>query len=217
MVAIFVVLMFALFIGIDFFVLKAQGKKHPASSTYKVFDKKSFFFPENSYLAPGHTWLTKISGGLLKIGVDEFISKSLANFRLIPLVAEGAKVNKDDYLFEAQFNGSSVKFKSPITGIISSVNSDLANGEITDPYGKDWAVTVKPENLTSALSLTKTKEAAHKWLTNEFARLKDFLDANLNDLQVVGATMHDGGNIAEGALTLLNSDAIKKFESDFLN
>jgi len=216
MVAIFVVLTFVGFLAVDYFVLKAQGKKHPAFSTYKVFDKKSFFFPEDAYLAPGHTWFTRLDGGNVKIGIDEFISKSLMDFKLIPLTEPGTKVKKGDYIFEAKFNDSKIRFKSPVAGTVQAVNQNLSS-KVTDPYGDDWAITLKAENMAESLNFVKTKEAAHKWLNNEFNRLKDFLDASLSEVQPVGATMHDGGNIVEGALSYLSNDAIQKFENDFLN
>lgn len=216
MVALFVLLTFAIFIVVDFFVLKAQGKKHPAFMTYKVFDKKSFLFPADVLFSEGHTWIKRLNNGLLKIGVDEFALKALSNLQLIPIKETGAEVKKGEAIFEGRFGSKSVMFKSPVTGTVSQINKNIENKKIANPYEDDWGVVITPSQ-PKELDYAKTAEAAAKWLQNEFARLKDFLSIHINDVMPAGATMHDGGNIVEGALSHLNEDAVKKFETEFLN
>lgn len=217
MVALFVVLMFVLFIVIDFFVLKAQGKTHPAFTTFKVFDKKSFIFPEDVVFSTGHTWLKKINNNIVKLGIDEFILKSLSNISLKNLVAEGTSVNKGDYILEGKFGSRSIKFKSPVSGTVKSVNKNLESKKVDNPYEDDWGLTIEASKLNEELAFTKSHEKAVKWLQDEFNRLKDFLSFHINDAQLAGATMQDGGNIVEGALSHMNDKAIEGFQQEFLN
>ncbi|HZW39014.1 MAG TPA: hypothetical protein VFF33_06940 [Ignavibacteriaceae bacterium] len=217
MVALFVVLMFALFIVIDYFVLKAQGKTHPAFTTFKVFDKKSFLFPEDVVFSTGHTWMKKLNDNIVKLGIDEFILKSLANISLKNLVAEGTQVNKGDYILEGKFGGRSIKFKSPLTGTVKSINRNLETKKVDNPYEDDWGLTIEASKMNEEMASTKSQEKAIKWLQEEFNRLKDFLSFHINDAQLAGVTMQDGGNIVEGALAHLNDKAIEGFQNDFLN
>ncbi|MCC7094150.1 MAG: hypothetical protein IT277_08180, partial [Ignavibacteriaceae bacterium] len=63
MVAIFVLTVFLLFLVVDFYVLKVQGKFHPAFEpelsqlSLPIFEKAKFAVPSNIFLSKGHTWL----------------------------------------------------------------------------------------------------------------------------------------------------------------
>jgi glycine cleavage system H lipoate-binding protein len=214
MVALFVVLTFILFILIDFLVLKAQGKKHPAFSTVKVFDR-GFAYPGDVYLSPGHTWLSMLKEGMVRIGVDEFIQKTLAGIKFITLLTEGSRVQKGDIIFSAVSNDKIVNFYAPVTGTIRKVNTGMQNRGIDDPY-KNWVVSIEAENLNSELKGMKFRESATNWLAEEYARLKDFLSFHSQEMAVAGTTMHDGGNIMEGVVTSLNANSIREFENQFL-
>jgi glycine cleavage system H protein len=213
MVALFVVVTFLLFILVDYFVLKAQGKTHPAFSA-RVFDKRSFFFPSEVIFTSGHLWLLKMKDGLVKVGIDEFIHKALGNIILQPVVAEGASVNRGDKILQARIGQNKLNFLSPVDGSIKFVNKNLGK-KLQDPYGDDWGLVIAPVSAVEKNSF-KSKEGAVEWLHQEFSRLKDFLSIHTGDAAVAGATMYDGGNIVEGVVSLLNENAVKDFEQKFL-
>ncbi len=217
MVALFVVLTFLLFILIDLIVLKSQGKEHPAFATYKVFNRGSFIFPEDIYLAPGHTWLQKIKDGLVKIGVDEFIIKSLGNIRLNILKNEGEVVNKGEIIFQSKIGSKILNFFAPIDGKVKYVNKNLSTKKVEDPYDIDWGIMIEPNNFEESLGKLKTREVAVDWLKKEFSRFKDFLMVHSKDPEFVGLTMADGGNIVEGVASHLNEKALSEFEKEFLS
>jgi glycine cleavage system H lipoate-binding protein len=212
MVALFVVLTFILFILIDFLVLKAQGKKHPAFSTVKVFDR-GFMYPGDIYLSTGHTWVKMIKEGFVRIGVDEFIQKALSGISFISVLTEGARVQKGEVLFSAVSDDKIVNFYAPVSGTIKKVNTQSKG--IDDPY-KNWVVSVQPENLQKDLQGMKFRETATTWLAEEYGRLKDFLSFHSNEMALAGTTIHDGGNIVEGVVTSLNANSVREFENQFL-
>jgi hypothetical protein len=78
MVAIFVLSVFLLFLIVDLFVLKVQGKSHPAFEpqlaqlSLPIFEREIFTIPSNTILSKGHTWLRQNNDGLISIGIDEF-------------------------------------------------------------------------------------------------------------------------------------------------
>jgi glycine cleavage system H lipoate-binding protein len=216
MVAVFVVLTFLLFILVDYFVLKAQGKHHPAFNAARVFDKKSFFFPDEVLFSKGHLWLMSLKDGLLKIGVDEFIQKSFSSLVLQPVLSEGAYVKKGERILQANVGKNTINFFSPVEGKIKFVNKNINGKKIHDPYGDDWGIIIEPQGSKFEKNNLKSKETAVEWLHQEFARLKDFLSIHTADAQVAGATMYDGGNIVEGVVSTLNETAVKDFENKFL-
>lgn len=214
MVALFVVLTFILFILVDYFVLKAQGKTHPAFGTSRVFDKRSFLFPDEVMFSKGHLWLLKLKDGFVKIGIDEFIQKSFGNLTLQPVVAEGASVQRGDNILKASVGRSTINFISPVDGEVKFINKNLGR-QLNDPYGDDWGVVIAPSGSLDRNGF-KVKETAVDWLHQEFTRLKDFLSVHTADTAVAGATMYDGGNIVEGVIALLNDNAVTDFEQKFL-
>jgi glycine cleavage system H lipoate-binding protein len=214
MVAIFVVLTFIFFILVDYFVLKAQGKTHPAFNAAKVFDKRSFLFPDEVIFSNGHLWLLKLRDGMIKIGIDEFIQKSLGNLTLQPVVAEGMQVRKGDQILQADLGRKSIKFYAPVDGRVKFVNKNLGRS-LNDPYGDDWGVVMEPATALQNNGF-KSKDKAVEWLHQEFSRLKDFLSLHMGDAAIAGATMYDGGNIVEGVISMLNDKAVKDFEEKFL-
>ncbi len=213
MVALFVVLTFILFILIDFLVLRARGEKHPAFSAVKVFDS-GFMNPGNVYLSSGHTWLEMIKEGLVRIGIDEFVQKTLSGLKFSTILTEGSRVKRGDILFTALSSDKIINFYAPVTGTVRNVNSE-GGRKIEDPY-KSWFISLQPENLENEIKSLRSKEAASSWLTQEYARLKDFLSFHSGDAALAGATLHDGGNIVEGAVSSLSTKSVKEFENQFL-
>ena len=216
MVPVFVVLTFALFLVVDYFVLKSQKKEHPAFMTFPVFNKSSITLPLQYMLSKGHIWLSKISDNQVKIGVDEFIVKSFKKLQLIDMAAEGTDLKKGDVVFRGKVGKQVVNFHSPIDGKVLTVNNDTVGKNITNPYTEGWGLVIAPatNNLSS---VAQTAEKAANWLDSEFKRLKDFLSLHTADPELAGLTMADGGNITEGVAANFNEKTLAAFEKEFLS
>lgn len=215
MVAIFVALTFIVFLVVDYFILRAQKKEHPAFTTMPVFDKHSIFFPANYLLSKGHIWLKQWKEGAYRIGVDEFIVKALKTVRIHSIVPEGTEVKRGDVVFAGAAGNNLVQFRSPVDGTVIAVNKNLLNKRVEDPYVDDWGITIRPAGELQQ-TLFNTKNKAASWISDEFKRLKDFLTVHSAEPGLVGLTMADGGNIVEGALAQFSQDTLVKFENDFL-
>ncbi len=223
MVALFVVFTFIFFILIDFLVLRAQKKTHPAfqPSSYLaerlVFDLSTLSVPGDIFISKGHTWAKKNEYGLIKVGVDDFIIKSLGNFSVSKITEPGTPVKKGDVIFEGISNGNNFKFRSPVDGEIKFTNPKILNKKINDPYGDDWSILMlAPEYEISKYQLFSGNEVK-SWMKKEFKRLREFLGAHTVKPELAGVTMQDGGNIVEGALSLVSEDGVKDFETEFLS
>lgn len=218
MVAIFVLLTFITFIVIDHIVLKLQNKKHPAfidNTPKAVFNKGSIFSPENVFVSRGHTWAELLKDGTVKIGIDDIIVKALGKFKLNFISGEGTVVKQGDAVINGTFNGVNFKFRTPVDGKIKKINNDLTGKFIDDPFSQ-WGIIVEPDNFEKNKKSLKTGEELSKWLKDEFSRLKDFLGHHPVKPELAGITMHDGGNIIEGALVNVSSEGLKSFETEFL-
>jgi len=222
MVALYVLLGFILLLLIDYFVIKGEKKYHPAfQKKYEiienvVFDNISVTVPADSYISKGHTWAELQGNGLIRVGVDEFILKSVGNFLVTGIVKSGTVVKKGDVIIDAKLGDKYFSFRSPIDGTVNFVNDDLIGKTISDPYGEDWGIMISPINFEKNAASLKANEKVIEWMSNEFIRLKNYLVEISAQPQLAGATMLDGGKMIEGAVAHLNKESIKKFEDEFL-
>jgi len=222
MVALYVLLGFILLLIIDYFVIRSEKKFHPAfQKKYEVvenvvFDNISVTVPADSYVSKGHTWAELQSNGLIKIGVDEFILKSVGKFLVTNLVNPGSVVKKGDVVMEAKLGDKSLSFRSPVDGTVNFVNDDLIGRTISDPFGNDWGIMVSPINFERNAASLKANEKVVEWMKDELIRLKNYLTETTMQPQLAGVTMLDGGKITEGAVAHLNKESIRKFENEFL-
>ena len=229
MVALYVLLGFILLLIIDAFIIRAEKKYHPAfKKKYEVienvvFDNINVAVPADSYISKGHTWAELLGNGLVKVGVDEFVLKSVGKFIVTKISKPGTLVKKGESIVEAKLGEKNISFHSPIDGTINYINDSLIGKSISDPYGEDWGVIMSPLNFDRNAVSLKTNEKVVEWMKEEFIKLKNYLSGseiqpNLSggQLQVAGVTMFDGGKIIEGAVSQLDQESIKKFEDEFL-
>jgi len=217
MVALFVAITFILFIAVDILILKVQRKKHPAlyNPDIPVFNKRSFHFPAELLLSKGHTWIKILKDGIVEVGIDDFIIKALGKLSVINLAKEGAEIKTGDVILQAVVDKKSLNFRSPINGLVKKVNSSLIGQAIEDPY-TNWGIIVVPAGIDKDRSNLMEGKQLADWLKNEVVRLKDFLSLHTPKIGLVGVTMHDGGNIVEGAVANIDETGIEDFEKEFL-
>ena len=218
MTVLFVVLTFILFVLVDILVLKAHKKKLSELNLppIAVFSLKNLLHPEKFYISPGHTWVQVLQDGLVKIGIDDFVLKAFGKLSIINISGESTIVKKGDIVFQGAFDGKSVSFRSPVDGVVKFVNKEIVGNIVDDPYNESWGLIISPTKLEENLQSIKSGNELTKWLKNEFVRLKDFLSVNMANVGLAGVTMHDGGNIIEGAVAKMNDKGVQNFEKEFL-
>ena len=213
MVATLVLITFGILILIDVFIFNRSPKKVNNLGTMQVFSTKDAILPKEYYYSKGHTWVHIENQDKVNIGLDGFIINALGNVQLSNFASLGKMINKGDVLFECLVNSVNVKFRSPIKGIVTGLNNGL-KGKIKNP--EDWCMSVKPLSIQEDLSTLISSNSASKWIKSEFRRLKDLLIYSMEPAGLAGATMYDGGNIAEGAIAYFDEQIIRDFEELFL-
>lgn len=212
MVATLVLITFGILILIDVFVFNRTPKKVSNLSTMQVFSQKDALLPKEYYYSKGHTWVHVENNDKVNIGLDGFIINALGNVQLSNFASLGKMVNKGDVLFECLVNSVNVRFRSPIKGIVTGFNSELK--DLKDP--ESWCMSLKPLSMKEDLNTLISSNTASKWIKSEFRRLKDLLIYSMEPAGLAGATMYDGGNIAEGAIAYFDEPIIRDFEELFL-
>lgn len=222
MVAIFVLVVFLSLLTIDLIVLKIQGKYHPAFEPslsqydFPIYDGKIITIPSNLFFSKGHTWLKKNKDGLLEIGVDPFGTTALGALSIQKCAESGEEIKRGSMIFEGSYGNKTVKFLSPVNGIVKSINTDIIGKEISDPY-KDWGVQLISKDSTENGDLFFTEGEALKWMKKEFIKLKGFITDNSPNVELAGETMYDGGLLSNDAIALLVNKSVNDFEKEFLS
>lgn len=214
MIILFVILTIIIALTIEHITAK-QRKPAKVPSVYdsRVFDKFSVYAPGGYLISNYHTWANPVENKF-KVGIDNFAVKALGKIFVKDIADAGKSVKKGDTIIKAEVHGQQVNFKSPVNGTVKEINTQLFNNTVKDAYGKDWGLIIEKEDNGENLM---SGNQAHHWLKKEMKRLKDFLAESSFAPEAVGVTMYDGGNIIEGAVSILNKDVIPDFEEQFLN
>ncbi|HMN49379.1 MAG TPA: hypothetical protein PKD67_09600 [Ignavibacteriaceae bacterium] len=222
MVAIFVLSMFLFLLSVDLIVLKIQGKNHPAFepsfSQYDLLniDRDSFAIPSDILLSKGHTWLKNNKDGFIHIGIDEFAAEALGSLSILNFPPIGKELKRGDTLFEGSYGDKIVKFKSPINGIVKSVNTDIIGQKISNPY-ETWGVRLSSKNFAEDQRMFFQGSEAISWMKKESLKLKNFINAHTPKVELAGATMFDGGQRTNSMISLLVDQSVNDFEKEFLS
>ena len=222
MVAIFVLAVFLSVLCIDFVVLRVQGRYHPAFepslSQYEFpsYDGNVITIPSNLFFSKGHTWLKKKKDGLLEIGIDPFGTTALGLLSIKKCAEAGEVIKRGSLIFEGSYGNQTVKFLSPVNGIVKSINADVIGKKITNPY-KDWGVQIISKDSPENGDFFFTGSEALNWMKNEFIKLKGFITDHSPKVELAGETMYDGGLLSNDAVALLVDKSVNDFEKEFLS
>jgi glycine cleavage system H lipoate-binding protein len=153
---------------------------------------KGFQVPAGAYFHDGHTWARIESGGLIRVGMDDFSSKLLgkADAFDLPLMGKELSQGKAGWGLKREFNLADVL--SPVDGVIVEVNAKLrekpalANHE---PYGEGWLFAIRNRDTKAAFKNLMDDSASLDWTAVEVGKLEAMIEA------VAGPLAADGGTL----------------------
>jgi glycine cleavage system H protein len=224
MVALFVVLTIVVCLAADAAVQWRKSKREAvarrwAGEVAPVSALEKLSTPAGIYLDEGHTWVQVSPLGRSDVGIDAFAQRLIGRVDAVDLPEVGSAVKRGDVLFAVRQGGRRAAFASPLDGIVSAVDKELAwHPEMVevDPYRDGWVCSINPKNLAQNLRRLRVAEEARAWLKDEVERFQEFFAARpLQDMQL-GQVMQDGGHPAGGALELADEETWKDFVDIFL-
>ena len=196
------------------------GREEPATETVRVPDAvpamaHGFALPSNAFYHPGHGWAMVEAGGLVRIGVDDFLQTAIGHLDGVELPHPGDQVVAGRPAFSLIQGQKRADVPAPVSGVVAEVNPMLTDrpGLIKDrPFGAGWVARVRPTALGEDLSHLHVAERASAWLKREVTRLREFVLAYAADRGgVLGHTMADGGEMPGGSLESLDDTAWRAF------
>ena len=114
--------------------------------------------PQDLQYTKEHEWVAAASSpSTIRMGITDFAQSALGDIVYVQMPKVGDIVTGDKVCGEVESTKSVSEIFSPVTGIVSAVNSDLSSApELvnSDPYGAGWlieiSVTDTPTPLLSA-------------------------------------------------------------------
>jgi glycine cleavage system H protein len=174
--------------------------------------------PGGLFVHGGHTWAKLDSSGAVQVGLDGFAQGILGRVDRYDLPPDGANLRQGEPAFAVLQAGKRIEFVSPVDGVVCAVNERINTDPAAarkEPYGKGWAFTVRPSNLSLDLKKLRIGAEAAAWLEREARSFTEFLSLHRAVPQEVGATLPDGGIHVEGIMETMDGEilqiAIRKY------
>ena len=213
MTVLLVLLLFAIFIGIDYWRTSRKPAKQivvqPAAETAaRTQIVAGFRLAPNRAYHPGHTWAAKESPDVVRVGIDDFAARVLGKLDAISLPQRGRWVTQGQKTASLQHGNAIIDMVSPIEGTVLDVNEAvLRDPELArrDPYGDGWLMLVNAPEVKAKFRNLLTGSLAKLWLEDSAMRLQD----------QVAPAMADGGTALETIESTLPPQEWQKRMRDF--
>ncbi len=176
-------------------------------------DVKGFRVPRGYKFHRGHTWTTIDSGGVVRIGMDEFSFKVLGgpdSFEM-PLIGQELKQNVPAWGIKRKENQADVL--SPVNGVITMVNHKAVKnpGTTADvPYNEGWLFTVYNSDMKGMIKQLMGQDESERWLNDEVDTLEEMIES------VTGPLSTDGGHLQKDVFGNLPPLGWEKLTRTFL-
>ncbi len=203
MVVLLVILMFAVFITLDYLVGlgRARGDERalaepavaPALSPVYAAEPvwvAGYQLPEELHYHPGHTWVRVTGRDTAVVGLDDFAGKLIGPASKVALPEPGTALEQGATGFGLDVGGRTAELLAPVDGEVLEINQDLlrqASLATDDPYGRGWLLKVRSGDLARSLRNLMSGSLARKWMQDARERLE------LQLMSLSGSVLQDGG------------------------
>ena len=219
MVALLVILTFAVMVLIDHLLLRQpiviadEAPAFAAGTPRRVAPVVAgFAVPDNVRYHPGHTWAAVQNGDVVRVGIDDFAAKVAGGVDRIDAPTRGQWIRQGQKILSMHRDGRDIELVSPIEGTVVRVNdAALTDPEAArkDPYGTGWLLEVNsPDAKTNFRNLLSGK-LARRWMDDTAARLRALMPAP------AGALAQEGGVAIDDVLASIPDADWKKAAQEF--
>lgn len=182
-------------------------------SSLEFKDVKGFKFPNGYFAHNGHTWACIDSGGIIRVGMDDFAFKVLGGPDGFDLPLTGQELNQDRPGWGIKRNQNLADILSPVNGVITNVNHTVRTSpDLPEkmPYQDGWLFTVHNSDIKGAVKQLMPDEESITWLGNEVTTLEGMIE------DITGPLSTDGGFLAKDVYGNLPTLGWNKLTHTFL-
>ena len=150
---------------------------------------RHFRAPQGYYLHHGHGWVKIEEGNMARIGLDDFVVRLLGPFDRVRFPLIGKKIEQGKAHIKLYKGRQQAKVLSPISGIITSINSELMKDSTLineDPYSKGWLMMVHCDDLKYEIKELMIAQESYVFLKEEVERLYRLIENTIGPLSTDG-------------------------------
>jgi len=171
-----------------------QFSVHATLTPVSLIDVEGFKFPHGVYLHPGHTWLKIEEDNTVRVGLDEFILRTLGPLDSVSMPLLGKEVQQDRPDIGLARRANVVKVLSPISGVVTAANpkmTTLSKLGHADAYADGWILRIHTDDLRRELKNLKLGTETTEFIGEEVERLYMEIE------KVAGPLAADGGQLGD--------------------
>ena len=132
--------------------------------------------PAGIFVSKQHAWARIETNGTVRVGPDDLIRKIFEKIDHVELPKTREKIEKGETLFSLNYGDYSLKIPSPVSGTITSVNSEHAEHPewlAIKPFGLSWMCGIEPSNLARELPDLRIGRDSINWYQEEIDRYQE--------------------------------------------
>jgi FixJ family two-component response regulator/glycine cleavage system H lipoate-binding protein len=132
--------------------------------------------PAGVFISPQHAWAKIELNGTVRVGPDDFLRKIFEKIDEIDLPEAGREVEQGETLFSLRSGDHFFRIPSPISGKITSINSEQAEHPewlIIKPFELSWICGIEPSDLAGQLPGLKLGFDSIDWYQEEIDRFSE--------------------------------------------
>jgi glycine cleavage system H lipoate-binding protein len=163
-----------------------EEAKYTKASGYDVIQGYYYHF--------GHTWVSVMHGGCVKIGVDDFFAKVFGNTPRLELPPIDAILKQGHVGWIMARNGHKAPIQSPLTGRVTAVNHNAMEDPLithNSPYKEGWLFELEPWFLKRESEALYNYDDCLKWMDHENQDLLKLLGPDYEGLAATGGAPKD--------------------------
>jgi len=219
MTVILVLMIFAVFISIDYLRNRNKAPQIAMEEAPLVAAPmplgalvEGFHVPERLRFHTGHGWALRERSRLARVGVDEFGAALLGGVDRIELPKPGHWLRQGQKAWTFFRNGEKTEMVSPVEGEVVEVNPDVLKNPAllrNDPYGRGWLMAVHVPDEESVMRNLLPVHLVKEWIRDCAEKLF------AKQPQLAGPVMADGGRPIESLTTGLPGTSWKEITQEF--
>jgi DNA-binding response OmpR family regulator len=162
--------------------------------------------PAGIFVSKQHAWARIETNGTVRVGPDDLIRKIFEKIDHVELPETEQKIEKGEILFSLKYGDYSLNIPSPISGIITAVNSEHAEHPewlAIKPFALSWMCGIEPSNLARELPDLRIGSDSITWYQEEIDRYHELSRKFIED------TAQDESNTTGESEQVRNAEYIK--------
>jgi CheY-like chemotaxis protein len=129
-----------------------------------------FNVPAGIFVSPNHMWVNIEMNGTARIGLDDFVRKTLPRIDGVELPKLNKSIEKGESLLSIKHGSHTINIASPISGKVTLLNTEHAEHPewiASKPIELSWMCCIDPSNLAEELHSMRIGVDSINWYRGE--------------------------------------------------